>query len=425
MPSSRKLFPLLFAVLLAAHLCHLRVLWAAKIGFVLRIAGAVYCTLVCCLSYAVAKSLWGDHEAGWAAILMAFFLTFDTPSSMLPLAADSLLIAPHLLAILLAIQGRPVWSGIAAGIGFVFNTKALFVLASCAVFAGPLVVAGFAAPCALSAGLLVFSGAWPSYLDQVWIWSGAYARHTFVDRPVLNGLLRTANWAGFHLTLVVGAARTLFERNRRIQLIAWGIFSVAGVALGWRFFPRYYFLLLPVAVVAAARGMALLGQRWWLAAILLVIPLARFGPRYVMLAANTDPQWSDLAMDRESREAADVVNRIRRPGDTLFVWGYRPDVFVYTNMPAASKFLDSQALTGVPADRHLTQSTPVVLPEVTAAARRELTRSHPDFIVDGLSEYNPALSMSRYPDLKDWLAQYDEIARIREVIIYRARDMRR
>jgi hypothetical protein len=164
-----------------------------------------------------------------------------------------------------------------------------------------------------------------------------------------------------------------------------------------------------------------MGPRWWLATILLLIPLARFGPRYVLLAANADPHWSDLAMDRESHEAADLLNRLKRSADTLYVWGYRPDIFAYTDMRAASRFLDSQAMTGVPADRHLTQSAPVLPDDVTAAARHELAQSYPSFIVDGLSEYNPNLAISRYPELKEWLTQYGEIARIRGVIIYRRR----
>jgi hypothetical protein len=403
------------------------VLWGARIGITLRLAGALYCTLVSWLSYALARTLWSEREGRWAAILMAFFLTFDTPSAALPLAADSLLIAPHLLAILWAIQGYPVRSGIAAGIGFLCNAKALFVLASCAVFAGsdaPVVVAGFLLPCALAGGILELAGAWSSYVDQVWTWPSAYARNTFVDRPILNGLLRSANWSGFHLALLVPVGRVLAgpaDHRRKLQFIAWGVLSVAAVALGWRFFPRYYFQLLPFAVIAASRGMMLLGRRWWLAAILLLIPLARFGPRYILLAANTDPQWSDLAMDRESREAVELLNRFRRPGDTLYVWGYRPDLFAYTGMPAASKYLDCQAMTGVPADRHLTQSTPVLPPETTAAARRELAASNPDFIVDGLSEYNPQLALSHYPELKEWLARYREIARVRAIVIYQSR----
>jgi hypothetical protein len=140
-----------------------------------------------------------------------------------------------------------------------------------------------------------------------------------------------------------------------------------------------------------------------------------------MLAADVDPQWSDLAMDRESHEAADVINHLRQPGDTLYVWGYRPDLFAYTGMPAASRYLDCQAMTGVPADRHLTQFATVLPATATAEARRELAQSHPDFIVDGLSQYNPALSIARYPELKDWLSGYHKVGRIREVIIYERR----
>ena len=397
-------------MLLAAHLCHVRVLWAeeglplaaaqqillgktlysgiwfdkpplipliyvlwgAKTGEILRIAGAAYYALACWLAFSIARELWGAREARWAAILMAFFLTFDTASSVLPLAADSLLIAPHLLAILLAIQGRPAWSGVAAGVGFLFNTKAMFVLAACAVFAGsgaPLVLAGFALPCVAAAGVLGFSGAWHAYLDQVWVWPSAYARNTFVDRPFVNGLVRTANWSGFHIALLAAASwiftRPDDYRTPKVRMAIWGLLSFAGVALGWRFFPRYYFQLLPFAVIAASRGITLLGPQWWLAAMLLIVPAARFGPRYAKLAMNSDPQWSDLAMDQESAQAARVLNRVRQPGDTLYVWGYRPDLFAYTGMPAASRYLDCQAMTGVPADRHLTQSTTVLPSELS------------------------------------------------------------
>ena len=90
-------------------------------------------------------------------------------------------------------------------------------------------------------------------------------------------------------------------------------------------------------------------------ALLLLIPLARFAPTYYMAAR--DGGWRDTAMDRDSRAGGGDGARARRsPGDTLFVWGYRPEIYVYSHLPAATRFLDSQPLTGVPADRHLTQS---------------------------------------------------------------------
>jgi hypothetical protein len=79
--------------------------------------------------------------------------------------------------------------------------------------------------------------------------------------------------------------------------------------------------------------------------------------------------------------------------------------------------LDSQPFTGVPADRHLTQSAPVDS-EGAAAHRRELTQSKPAFVVDGLGLYNPALAITQYPDMRKWLANYHETARHGETIIY-------
>jgi len=399
-------------------------LWGAKIGFVLRIAGAVYTALCAWLAWLLARSLWTDREGRWAGILMAFFLTFDTPSAVLPIAADLLLLAPHLAAIWLTVRGSAFWGGIAAGIGFLANTKALFVLASCAIFAGtavPVLAVGFVFPCALAAIGLLVTGAWDSYVDQVWVWSSAYAKSTFVDRPLINGLVRTANWSGFHLALLVPSGFVLTKDSRRWKLAAWALLSFAGVALGWRFFPRYYFQILPVAVLAASRGISLMGRRWWIPLILLLIPLARFGPRYPMLAVGADSHWADIAMDRESREAAGIINALKKRGDTLYVWGYRPDLYPYTGLRAASRYLDCQAMTGVPADRHLTQSGSVLDPSVTAAARRELVRSQPVFIVDGLSKYNPRLALAGYPETQEWLRDYREIAEVRGMIVYRRR----
>src|SRR5581483_7027194 len=207
----------------------------------------------------------------------------------------------------------------------------------------------------------------------------------FVESPLKNGLIRTFNWLGFHVALVAAAARAGLTRDALrhehrgpAPWLVWLLLSALGVAAGLRFFPRYYFLLLPPVVMMAARGFALFGRRRELVALLLLIPASRFGPTYV--TALTNPAWRDIGMDRDSRNAAAVTRDLAHPGDTLFVWGYRPEMYAYTNLPAATMYLDSQPLTGVPADRHLTQSDPV---ETVEAARRriELSHSQPTFIL--------------------------------------------
>jgi hypothetical protein len=447
----------LFALLLAAHLCESGVLWAeenlplaaalrmvhggalyrdiwfdkpplvpavyllwgARIGPVLRVAGAVYGWLACVLAYAFAAGIWSRREGYAAAALLGFFLIFDTHSAVLPLAADLLLLLPHLAAVLLVSRRQFLWSGVAAGIGFLFNAKGVFVLAACLVFAWPGAIpllAGFVVPNIAAAGWLLGTGSLGPYLDQVWRWPAQYTGSPLVADPVWNGVVRTGNWLGFHVVLVIGAG-VFWLRDAakgRWKFVAWIAICAAGVILGWRFFPRYYFLLLPALTIPAARGLALIRSRAVLAIAMLtmMVPLIRFGPRYAMLS-----NWNDLALDRDSREASRIALGIAPPNGSLYVWGYRPEDYVYTGLRPATRFLESQAMTGVPADRHLTQST-IVLTAGTHDAREELARSRPDVLIDGLSLYNPALSMDRYPELRAWLAGFREVARTKGSIVY-------
>jgi hypothetical protein len=209
----------------------------------------------------------------------------------------------------------------------------------------------------------------------------------------------------------------------RARWAAWTVISLAAVAAGWRFFPRYYFQLLPVAALAGARGLALLrGRRALALSALLLVPLIRFGPRYALLARDLvegrPSHWVDIGMDQDSRRAANLTRQLSAPGDTLFVWGFRPELYVYTGLPAATRFLDSQPLTGVPADRHLTQSKPVES-ESTRAHRAELARAHPTFIMDGLGPFNGHLAIGAYADLGAWLSQYREAGRTDLTVIYK------
>jgi hypothetical protein len=350
------------------------------------------------------------------------------PSAVTPLAADLLMLAPHLAAVWLAWRGRAFWSGALAGIAFLVNSKGVFVLAACALWnlpALPLLLAGFAIPNALALALLWSQGALGAYYEQVWKWGSIYASSTFVADPWTNGLLRTAHWLGFHAAIVIAALWFWWRDPQadRLRWAAWAAISLAAVAAGWRFFPRYYFQLLPLAALAGARGLALLGRRRSLSlAALLLVPLLRFGPRYTLLArdliAGQPPHWADVAMDQDSRQAAQLAHRFSVTGDTLFVWGFRPELYVYTGLAAATPYLDSQPLTGVPADRHLTQSQPVET-ESTRARRAALIQTHPTLILDGLGPFNPRLALAAYPDLRPWLAQYQEVARTNLTVIYK------
>jgi hypothetical protein len=459
----RLFFPALFVVLTATRLCHVNVLWAeeglplaaavqmlggrtlyrdiwfdkpplvsavyllwgAQTGWPLRLVGAAFALAVCLLAWQFARRMWGEREGYWAAGLMGFFLTFDVPSAVLPLAADMLMLAPHLAAVYLAWRGRPFAAGAAAGVAFLCNAKGLIVLGACVIWSFsslPLLVLGFLAPNAVALAWLAATGSTAAAYEQVWWLGNLYAKHTFLEDPVPVGLSRTLNWFGFHTALACGAAWFWLrdKQGDRRRMAAWAALSLMAVAAGWRFFPRYYFQLLPVMVLLGARGAVLMGKKRVLLVLTLLVPLIRFGPRYAELAAGRSGDWADIAMDQDSRAASRLLTARARPGDTLFVWGYRPDLYAYTRLPAASRFLECQPLTGVFADRHLF-SIDAVSPGWAKRNRAELVRTRPQFLVDGLGAYNPALAIGSYPSLQDWLKDYELVDQTGFTRIYRRR----
>jgi Dolichyl-phosphate-mannose-protein mannosyltransferase len=400
-------------------------------GWLLRLLDATYVLVACRLVYGLARHWWGEAEGLTAALLLSFFLAFYLPSAVIAFAADAVMIVPHLAAIYCAQRRRAVAAGAFCGLAFLANTKAVFVLATCGLWLLPQVLplfAGFCAPVLLTLAVAWGCGAWPGYVEQVWHWGVLYTRGTPVTNPFRTGLTRTANWAGFHALLVAGSVVGLVRspRSDRWKLGAWILLSFVGVALGSRFAPHYFLQLLPPLAVAASHGIMLAWRRYGRCAtvafgLLAAVPAIRFGPRYVSLAADAlvhrDPRWTDVTLDVDSRHAAAKIRSMAHTGDTLLVWGYRPDIYVYTRLVSDSRFWDSQPLTGVPADRHLSAVTSIYH-AAAPANRKELTRSHPTFLADGLSLMNPHLAPDQYPELKDWLAGYKLVARTPLCLIY-------
>jgi hypothetical protein len=406
-------------------------LCGAGSGWPLRLLDAAFGLLCSGLAFGLARRLWGLAEARAAAMLMVFFLLFGVPSATLSLAPDLLTLPFALGAVWLAAERRAAWAGVVAGAALLANAKAVFLLPVLLVWCWPSglpVLLGFAAGAALTPLFLLEDGAALAYLQQVWVWGAAYSRDTPFPRPLAEGVLRTANWMGFHAALVLAAAIYLVREPSPLarRLAVWFLVALASVAGGWRFYPRYYFALLPVAVVLAARGLWLLPVRWRivLLAVTLAIPAIRFGTPQAQLAKETlggqPPSWSDLSLFVDASEAARLIQEQSRPGDTLLVWGYRPELNALASLPPGTRFLDSQPLTGVIADRHLTSSRPTFA-EIAATHRKELTWTRPTWIVDGLGPLNQALAIAQFQDLSDWFADYQEVARTKSTVIYRRR----
>lgn len=400
----------------------LYLLWGVQEGWILRVAGVLFALLCCWLAARTAGNLFGRKQGFAAAAAMAFFLSFDHPVAILSLAPDFLLIPFVLGSVWAVASGRPRLAGVIAAAGLLAHTKALILLPLLLLWQPhqwKRLIPTYAAAAAVAWFL---ARGWE---EPVWIWGLFYAGDTFLEHPVAEGVRRTLNWAGFHAALVLGAAAFFWKAHPlRWRLALWLLFSFAAVCAGARFFPRYYLALLPVFTVVAARGFSLIPRRFLLPvlALTLAVPAIRFGARHVAIWRNNPAAMRDLILFEDCRDAAAKVRALAHPGDTLFVWGYRPELNVLAGLPGVTPFLDSQPLTGVPADRHLMQSAPA-LPQLAARNRLRLSQTSPTFVADGLGPLNPQLAINRYPDLAEWMSRYELVAKTPATAIYRLREV--
>lgn len=394
----------------------------APVGCFLRISGALYGIAICLFTFHFTSRIWTRREGYIAASLLAFFIIFYFPGANISLQPDTLMIAPHLAAIYFAWFRRPFSAGIAAGLAFLINTKGIFVLASCLIFGIhglPLLFLGFALPNTIFLGWLSLNGAVPDYWQQVWKWGFHYIQ-TPVAKSPLYSIQKILNWTGFHFALVIGSVFIwLKEPRAHIRLCAWTVLSILAVLIGWRVVPHYFNQMLPPLVLCAARGISLAIQTrpvgirikvfYTLLLISLAIPCIRFGRSYTLLAGDRllgiPYDWKDLRMDRAGKRIAETINSMVKPGDTIFIWGYFPKVIAYTQLSVASRFLDSQPLTGIPADWDLKSNGPII-DKQASIYRQELLQSKPAIIVDELGVLNPNLDIRKYPELCPWLDGY-------------------
>ncbi|MEJ7605311.1 MAG: glycosyltransferase family 39 protein [Bryobacteraceae bacterium] len=220
-------------------------LWGAQSGWPLRLAGAVYVLLACACVWRFARDLWGETEALWAAFLLAFFLTFGIPSAVMVLAPDLLMIVPHVLAVWLSWRRRPVAAGVLCGLAMLVNSKGLFVLAACLLWPGRVILLSSFALTQFGSALVLPSEYW----SQVWTWGFRYSADSFY--PFLEGVKRTGNWVGFTQPLLLPPF--VSGASEAGELVSGCSFPLP-LCLAAGDFSRYYFHLLPVITLCAARG---------------------------------------------------------------------------------------------------------------------------------------------------------------------------
>jgi 4-amino-4-deoxy-L-arabinose transferase-like glycosyltransferase len=343
---------------------------------------------------------------------------------------------------------------------------------------GPLLAAlsGLAIGTILLVILLEKSHALNDYWTDVWDWGARYSRYYPLRNVVASAFEQTGQYFGLNPLLLIGLCYTGVRVTRRRKLLVeaqadtgdtraelmmciWFVVSYAGLATGGRFFGHYFFQLIPSLCILGSRSVReILGaashvspKRRVVASIVLclglVLPIVRFHGRTVELAldwlrgAPPSAAWLHDRLNLEEREAAEAVTdrgNEEQPsygeGDHdaasyLFVWGYRPEIYFWSGLKPASRFLSSQPLTGVPADVHYfgEDYRPLLDENETAAQRQrlvsDLLSTKPKYIVDELEFFNTDLAMRSYADLEEIMSSYKRLGVAGRFVIYIRRDL--
>jgi hypothetical protein len=239
--------------------------------------------------------------------------------------------------------------------------------------------------------------------------------------------------------LLVGSAVSIFAaaaawiRHRRtdgrLLLALWFLFGWFGASYSGRNFGHYFIqiivpacLLTAWAGIDAWRALAARRKRWQgrpdlavagraaLAAALVVgllMPLVRFGGE---IAGRT--LWEHRPMPRERARLLEAIRERTAPDEAIFVWGYYPELYVLAPRRPASRYSNTNYLTGMlPWENHQpgVDTSAHVVPGAWDILITELEAARPPLIVDtavGDHRWYAKYPIASFPRLSDFLERH-------------------
>lgn len=201
------------------------------------------------------------------------------------------------------------------------------------------------------------------------------------------------------------------------------------VCIGWRFSHHYYLHLFPFAALLcgvavatrSAAGKTIAPFRPALAALLLLLPALGF-------TAEGYYRWYQQTQGGPRpglRTVAHWLQAHAAPGDSLFIWGYYPDIYADSGLPNASRYVETHFLTG-----QLREATAPKINQTNIQLWRwlldDFVTHPPTWFIDTTmhkvsGRYMHPLTL--YPELADYVrTHYELVDTIEQVPIYRRHD---
>lgn len=326
--------------------------------------------------FAVAYLLWGGVGGLLSAFLYAFFsggpYIHGTSAN-----TETFMVLPMVLALYCFLRGGKKWiflAGVLSGLavmikqvaGFNFIALIFFIsLTTFIPFKAFLPLKALKALTPLILGFLIFpllftvyflsKNAFPAFFNALIFENIVYAsRQVWVWQRLWWVLIRENSvlWL-----LALGSIVYILLRDRKqenLLLVAWGIFSVAGVFLGKSFFGHYFIQAIPGLVFLSTYALLTLTTFFPIKAFL---PLKAFkaltaliliGSSLFILNNRLNFHFSSpeqISIKKyyitdfvHAPEIARYLKNNSAAHDTIFVWGAEPEIYFYSQRKAASKY---------------------------------------------------------------------------------------
>jgi len=332
---------------------------------------------------------------------------------------------------------RALFCGALLGCAFLSKQPALLEIAAPLVMLGYLgwierlgarwtlarlaaVAAGWLVIVAIAVLPLIWHGAWADAVFYTWTYNLEYygAETTLANRlaalvqpfqlVAMVSPLLIVLWIGAALITAIRLAQrapTAAEREGNpflAYLAVWSAVSLLGAASGGRDFQHYIIQFLPafslgagLALVSiarwAARAGTLKGLRVITAGLLLGIMIWQVGRAGITSRTRILP-------DDPSVRIADYIRENSMPNERIFVWGYHPDIYYFSDRKPASRFLYASFLTGLIPWINVEpgrDTSNTIVPGAMDALLADLEKNQPTFIVD--CSAGPNRHWQKYP----------------------------
>jgi 4-amino-4-deoxy-L-arabinose transferase-like glycosyltransferase len=415
-----------------------------------------------CLA-AIGRRLFSAEVGVWAALLFGVFYFSETFWTLTQ--NDGIALLPMCLAVLSALRARNSAHWLPAfvagvGLGITFWFKYPFLLLGIALLAfywdrqparqrlrdavafatGALLVVG------AGAGWLISIDAWEAFLESARVTAGYTALGldpaAFSEAMTLALGYRWSHWGLLALLALAGCIVLVTQRTNRAQatrmpsvqwaggrVIVWLLVALAMMLMQLRGYDYHWLPSLPPLALLGALALERLLHRRAAVIVaglaLLLIPAANTLPRTLPYIRGQEEEMvfyarfvaGEFAAD-ESLRAADLLRERVLPGDSLYIWGFRPEIYYLSRLQPATRFIFQ---------------FPLVADWYPAAWREEnvetLWAALPPYVLVAQVDYMPwvtgsdddsATLLQSYADLNDWLIyNYERDIQIGNLFLWR------